>query len=81
MSLTENRYLCIKAKKCIFFCLSRGFLAEALPRLKQARIKGTFWQRWTLHFLGGTARTTKQKTSLEKLQIYFVSTFYLLNTY
>jgi hypothetical protein len=32
---------------------SLSFLAEAQPRLeKQARTKGTFWQRCTLNFLG-----------------------------
>jgi hypothetical protein len=30
-------YLCIKAKKCIFFCLSLGFLVEAEPRLENRR--------------------------------------------
>jgi hypothetical protein len=50
---------------------SLRFLAEAQPRLEQARTKGT------LHFLGDlTTTTTKQETSLGKLQIYFVFTFF-----
>jgi hypothetical protein len=53
-----------------------GFLTEAQPRLKQARTKGTFWQRRTVNFLG-TARTTKQKTSLEKLHIFQIDKFYI----
>jgi hypothetical protein len=40
---------------------------------KQARTKDTFWQRCTLIFLGD--RTNYKADILEKLQIYFVSTF------
>jgi hypothetical protein len=48
--------------------LSLSFLDEAQPRFETGQDKGT------LNFLGDpTVKTTKQKTSLEKLQIYFVS--------
>jgi hypothetical protein len=54
---------------------SLGFLTEAQPRLKTGEDKRRFLAERTVIFLG-TARTTKQKASLEKLQIYFVSTIF-----
>jgi hypothetical protein len=53
-----------QGQKVHLFRPSLSFLAEAQPRLQNRR--------------GQKARTTKQKTSLEKLQIYFVSTFFKL---
>jgi hypothetical protein len=51
---------------------SLGFLAEAQPRLKTGEDKKHFLAEVHIKF----ARTTKQKTSLKKLQIYFVSAFF-----
>jgi hypothetical protein len=61
-----------KAKKCIFFV--RVFWPRRSRGLKTG---GDKRQRCTLDFLGD-ARTTKQKTSLQTLQIYFASTFFRL---
>jgi hypothetical protein len=53
-----------QGQKVHLFRPSLSFLTEAQPRLQNRR--------------GQKARTTKQKTSLEKLQIYFVSIFFKL---
>jgi hypothetical protein len=53
---------------------SLGFLVEAQPRLENKQKVGTFWPRCTLNFLDDR---TNSKTSLEKLQIYFVSIFFI----
>jgi hypothetical protein len=54
---------------------SLSFLAEAQPRLEIDEYKRHFLAEGHIHFLA-TATTTDQKTSMEKLQIYFVSIFF-----
>jgi hypothetical protein len=74
--------LCLLTTPLIVICVSRpksaSFLSEsefsgrgAAEVEIQARTKGTFWQRCTLHFLGDRTNY-KAKTSWEKLQIHFV---------
>jgi hypothetical protein len=53
-----------------------SFLAEAQPRLKTKRGQKALFDRDAHCIFQATAGITKQKTSLEKLQIYFVSTFF-----
>jgi hypothetical protein len=48
--MMKNSYLCINAKKCIFFVRVWVFSSRRSRDLIQARTKGTFWPRCT--FLG-----------------------------
>jgi hypothetical protein len=55
---------------------SLGFLAEAQPRLENRPGQKALFGRGAQYIFVATARATKQKTSLEKLQIYFVSKYF-----
>jgi hypothetical protein len=63
------------AKSACFSFESEFSGRGAAEALKQARTKGIFWQRCTLNFLGDRTNY-KAKKKLEKLQIYFVSTYF-----
>jgi hypothetical protein len=63
-------------QKVHLFRSSLGFLVEAQSRLENRRGKKALFGRGAHEIFKATARTTKQMTSLEKLQIYFVSTFF-----
>jgi hypothetical protein len=54
---------------------SLNFLAEAQPRLETGEDKRYFLAEIHIKFFR-RPHNLKQKTSLEKIQIYFVSTFF-----
>jgi hypothetical protein len=75
-----------QGQKVHLFRASLSFLAEAQPRLKNRREEKVVFGRGAHEIFLSTSQITKQKTSLENLQIYFVSTFFklinlLINTY
>jgi hypothetical protein len=59
-----------QGQKVHLFRPSLSFLAEAQPRLENRRGQRHFLAEVRIKFLGDR---TKQKKSLKKLQIYFVS--------
>jgi hypothetical protein len=59
-----------------FFCPSVSFLVEAQPRLKTSENKRHFLAKVHIKFLVDRTTTKQETSSLEELQIYFVSTFF-----
>jgi hypothetical protein len=68
--MMKNSYLCINAKKCIFLVRVWVFSSRRSRDLKQVRTNGqkALFGRGAQFY--PTARTKKQKTSLETLQIH-----------
>jgi hypothetical protein len=58
-----------QGQKVHLFRPSLGFLAEAQPRLENRRGQKALFGGGAHNFFYAIARTTKQKTSLERLQI------------
>jgi hypothetical protein len=61
-----------QGQKVHLFRPSLGFLTEAQPRLKTGKDQAEVH----INFLGIGTNYKAKKTSLEKLQIHFVSTFF-----
>jgi hypothetical protein len=80
--MMKNSYLCINAKKCIFFVKvhlfrpSLGFLVEAEPRLNTGENKRHFWPRCT--FLGDRTNY-KAKDIIGNITHSFVFIYLLRN--
>jgi hypothetical protein len=69
--------ICVSSPKSASFCPSLGFLAEAQPRLETGEDKRHFLAEVHIHFFKRPRKLqSKIHTSSEKLQIYFVSTFF-----
>jgi hypothetical protein len=65
-----------QGQKVHIFCPSLSFLAEAQPRLNKRGQKALFGRGAHRFFWQPHELQNKRKTSLKKLQIYFVSTFF-----